>query len=175
MEQERALVQILVADPKTALLKSCWQGTEVMESVVSALKPISVLIDILSGEEQVIASCLKPLLNHLHSEALAEKEGESEDTALKSDIQHRVREYMKRKYKDDGSVKSTLNISCCLDPRFMLKNYSDEEAFVARQSIVQQGVIIVRQMEEQHPPGDEKGIESSQSTDASCSLRREDW
>jgi len=56
----------------------------------------------------VTASCLKPLLNNLHSEALAEKEGESEDTALKSDIQHRVREYMKRKYKDDGSIKSTL-------------------------------------------------------------------
>jgi len=120
----------------------------------------------LSGEEWATASCLKLLLNHLHSEALVEKEGESGDTALQSDIQHRIRGYTKRKYEGNGSVK---NISCCLDPRFMLKNYSDEEAFVTSQSIVQQGVIIVRQMEEQRPPGDEKGIESSQSTDASCS------
>ena len=83
LEQERALVQILGADPKTIHLKPRWQDTEVMESVVSALKPVSDLTDILSGEERVTASCLKPLLNHLHNEALAEKEG---DTTLKSDI-----------------------------------------------------------------------------------------
>ena len=112
LEQERALVQILGADPKTTHLKPRWQDTEVMESVVSALKPISDLTDILSGEERVTASCLKPLLNHLHNEALAEKEG---DTTLKSDIQQRIKEYMKRKY-DDESVMSTLNISCCLNP-----------------------------------------------------------
>ena len=87
-----------------------------MESIISALKPISDLTDILSGEECITASCLKPLLNHLHNEALAEK---GRDTPLKSDIQQRIKEYMKRKY--DVSVMSTLNISCCLDPRFMLK------------------------------------------------------
>ena len=86
LEQETALVQILGADPKTIPLKPSWQDTEVMESVVSALKPVSDLTDMLSGEERVTASCLKPLLNHLHSEALAEKEG---DTTLKSDIQKR--------------------------------------------------------------------------------------
>ena len=64
LEQERALVQILAADLKTMNLKPCWQYTEVMESVVLALKPISDLIDILSGEERITTSCLKPLLNH---------------------------------------------------------------------------------------------------------------
>ena len=73
LEQERALVQILGADLKTTHLKPRWQDTEVMESVVSALKPISDLTDILSGEERVTASCLKPLLNHLHNEELAEQ------------------------------------------------------------------------------------------------------
>ena len=110
MEQERPLVQILGADPKTIHLKLCWQDTEVMESVVSALKPVSDLTDILSGEERVTASCFNPLLNHLHNESLAEKEG---DTTLKSDIHKRIKEYMKTKY-DDESVMSTLNI-CCLD------------------------------------------------------------
>ena len=149
LEQERALVQILRADPKTTHLKPRWQDTEVMESVVSALKPISDLTDILSGEERVTASCLKPLLNHLHNEALAEKEG---DTTLKSDIQQRIKEYMKRKY-DDESVMSTLNISCCLDPRFMLKYCDDDdEAIAIRQSIIQQGLVIARRMEEQQPP-----------------------
>ena len=105
LEEERALVQILGADPKTTHLKPRWQDTEVMESVVSALKPISDLTDILSGEERVTASCLKPLLNHLQNETLAEKEG---DTILKSDIQQRIKEYVKRKY-DDESVMSTLS------------------------------------------------------------------
>ena len=83
------------------------------------------------------------MLNHLHNKALAEKEG---DTPLKSDIQQRIKEYMKRKY--DVSVMSTLNISCCLDPRFMHEN----EATAIRQSIIQQGVVIARRIEEQLPP-----------------------
>ena len=84
MELERALVQILR-----------WKDTEVIKSIVSALKPISDLTDVLSREERVIASCLKPLLNHLQNEALAEKEG---DPTLKNDIQLRIKQYMKAKY-----------------------------------------------------------------------------
>ena len=57
LEQERGLVQIQGADPTTIHLKPCWQDTEVMESIVSALKPVSDLTDILSGEESVTASC----------------------------------------------------------------------------------------------------------------------
>ena len=102
LEQERALAQILGADPKTAHLKPRWQDTEVIESIVSALKPVSDLTDVLSGEERVTASCLKPLLNHLQNEALAEKEG---DATLKSNIQLRIKQYMKAKY-DDESVLS---------------------------------------------------------------------
>jgi len=158
-------VQILGADPKTTHLKPRWQDTEVMESIVSALKPVSDLTDILSGEKRVTASCLKPLLSHLHDEALAEKEGELGGTTLKVDIQQRIKQYMKRKY-DDESIKSMLNISSCLDPRFMLKKCSDDETFFVRQSIVQQGVVIARRMEEQHPSRDER---EKESTDASCS------
>ena len=120
VEQERALVQILGADLKTTHLKPRWQDTEAMESVVSALKPISDLTDILSGEEHVTASCLKPLLDHLHNEAIAEKE---EDTTLKSDILQRMKLYMKRKYEDE-SVMSTLNISSqglCSSTAVMMK------------------------------------------------------
>jgi len=136
LEQERALVQILEADPKPTHLKPCWQDTEVMESIVSALKPVSDLTDFLSGEERVTASCLKPLLSDLHDEALAEKEEELGGATLKVDIQQRIKQYMKRKYDDDESIKSMLNISSCLDLRFMLKKCSDDKAFVVRQSIV---------------------------------------
>jgi len=44
---------------------------------------------------------------------------------------------------------------------------SDDETFVVHQSIVvQQGVVIARQMEEQHPSRDER---EKEFTDASCS------
>jgi len=142
LEQERALVQILEADPKTTHLKPHWQDTEVVESIVSALKLVSDLKDILSGEEWVTASCLKPLLSHLHDEALAEKEEELGGTTLKVGIQQRIKQYMKRKYDDDESIKSILNIPSCLDPRFMLKKCSDDEVFVVLQSIVQRRVVI---------------------------------
>ena len=59
-----------------------------MESVVSALKPVSDLTDILSGEEHITATCLKPLSNHLHNKLLAEKG----DTTLESDIQIRIKD-----------------------------------------------------------------------------------
>ena len=146
--QERALVQILGADPKTTHLNPRWQDTELMESIFSALKPISDLTDILSGEEHVTASCLKPLLDHMHNETFAEKEG---DTTLEYDIQQRIKQYMKRKYEDE-SVMSTLNIYSCLDTRFMLKYCNDDETIAIRQSIIQKGLIIARQIEEQQPP-----------------------
>ena len=63
---------------------------------VDCPKPISDLKNVFSGEECVTASCLRPLLKHLHNEViLAEKEG---DTTLKNNIQQRIKEYMKAKY-----------------------------------------------------------------------------
>jgi len=94
-----------------------------MESIVSALKPVSDFTDILSAEEHVTAPCLKPLLNHLFDEALVERE---EDATLTSDIQQRIKEYMKGKYEVE-SVINIINISCCLDPRSMVRYFDDEE------------------------------------------------
>jgi len=48
-----------------------------MESIVSALKSVSDVTDILSAEEHVTTSCLKPLLNHLFGEAMVEREGDT--------------------------------------------------------------------------------------------------
>ena len=114
------------------------------------LKPISDFTDILSTEECVTASCLKPLLNHLHNEALVQNEG---DTTLKSDNQERIKEYTKKKYEVE-SVINTLNISCYLDPcvHVMLRYFADEEVAAICQSIIQEGVIVVRRVEEQQPP-----------------------
>ena len=70
VEQEKAICQVLGADPKTAHLKLRWQDTEVMESIISALLLVSDLTDVLSCEQHVTASCLIPLITYLHKEAL---------------------------------------------------------------------------------------------------------
>ena len=48
------------------------------------------------------------------------------DADLKVDIQERILEYMKAKYVD-MDVRKLINISPCLDPRFMLTYSNDEE------------------------------------------------
>ena len=83
-----------------------------MECIVTALSPVS---DILSAEEKVTASCLRSLINHLCETLVCTEE----DAELKVDIQERIVEYMKAKY-EDTAVKKVINISTCLDPRFML-------------------------------------------------------
>ena len=116
IEQERAICQVLSMDPKCAHLKPRWQGTEVMECIITSLSPVSDLTDIFSAEERVTASCLRPLISHL-CEILSCKEG---DADLKVDIQERIVEYMKAKYVD-MDVRKLINISACLDPRFMIR------------------------------------------------------
>ena len=78
-----------------------------------------------SAEGRVTASCPRPLISCLtymirSCEILSCKEGR------KVDIQERILEYMKAKYVD-MDVRKLINISACLDPRFMLTYSNDEE------------------------------------------------
>ena len=107
IEQERAICQVLSMDPKSVHLKPQWQDTEVMECIVTSLSPVSDLTNILSAEERVTASCLRPLISHL-CEALSCEEG---DADLKVDIQQRIVQYMKGKYEDmDVHVRKGMQI-----------------------------------------------------------------
>ena len=144
IEQERAIVQASSTDPKTVHLKPRWQDTE---CVVAALSPVSDLTDVLSGEDKVTASCLRPLISHLYKE-LACKEGEAD---LKVDIQEKILRYMKEKYSDT-TVEKVINMSACLDPRFMLSYRSEDEITVVRQTMVEEGKVIARRLEEEMPP-----------------------
>ena len=68
---------------------------------------ISDLANFLSREECVTASCLKPWLNHLHVEALAEKE---KDTTLKSIQQEMKGECIKVKCTTNSPQEACMNI-----------------------------------------------------------------
>ena len=164
VEQEKAVCQVLGADPKTAHLKLRWQDTEVMESVISALLPVSDLTDVLSGEQCVTASCLIPLITHLCKEALSDDDTHTGSHTLKCDIQRKIREYMTNKY--EGEPKTIIGTAACLDPRFMLKYLSEEESTAVRQNVVQEGVIVARRIEEEIPDTSQNEDSHSQSVTA---------
>ena len=171
VEQEKAVCQVLGTDPKTAHLK---HDTEVMESVISALLPVSDLTDVLSGEQCVTASCLIPLITHLCKEALSDDDTHTSHT-LKCDIQRKIREYMTNKY--EGEPKTIIGTAACLDPRFMLNYLSEEESTAVRQNIVQEGVIVARRMEEEIPDTSQNEDSHSQSVTADMApvKKKESW
>jgi len=58
---------------------------------------------------------------------------------------------MKGKYEVE-SVINIINISCWLDPRFMVRYFDDEETTNTCQTIIQEGITVARRIEEQHSP-----------------------
>ena len=75
LEQEQALRQVLVGNRKTCHLVPSRQDIEVLELVNKALSPLAELTDILSGEEYVTVSSVRPLLQHLTETILKEGGG----------------------------------------------------------------------------------------------------
>jgi len=62
-------------------------STEIIESIMGALKPVAEFTNALSAEKLVPVSCLRPILDHLNTEAFVENE---EDTTLKKKYSTRL-------------------------------------------------------------------------------------
>lgn len=85
------------ADPRQGSSLN-WQDGDVLDSINKALKPVSELADIYSGENFVTASFLLSLLQLMKNEMLAEAD---EDTALTKDLQAGILTQLKLKYDND--------------------------------------------------------------------------
>ena len=162
LEQEKAVCQVLGADPKTNHLKLRWQDTEVIESIVGALKPVADFTDALAAEKQVTTSCLRPMMEHLNTEALVENEG---DTTLKKDIQHKIKQYMNTKY-DDDNTRELISLATILDPRFKSNYCTEEDKTTLQEKIIAEGKIVVRRIEESAAPGEITLTQASQQDEA---------
>ncbi|XP_051806757.1 zinc finger BED domain-containing protein 4-like isoform X4 [Acanthochromis polyacanthus] len=114
LEQNKALNQVLSEDRKTRHLVPTWQDIKVLESINSALKPLQEFTDILSGEEYVSVSYLKPVLHLLKSTTLAAKE---EDTDLTKTIKSKIIAYLEKHYSDPAT-RELLDVASLLNPRF---------------------------------------------------------
>ncbi|CAM4696307.1 unnamed protein product [Leuciscus chuanchicus] len=122
LEQCKALNHVLSTDKKTRHLTLTWQDIEVLESIHKALHPLQEFTDVLSGEDYVSVSYLKPVLHLLRTKTLAE---DQDDTNLTRAIKDRVLQYLKEKY-DDPATQELLDVTSFLDPRFKT-NYISQD------------------------------------------------
>ena len=120
LEQENAIRQVLGADRKTTHLIPTWQDTDVLDSLDKALSPLAEFTNIMSVEQYVSVSSLRPPLHHLKTEVLLEQEDES-DTTLTADIKQRVLTSMQRRHENED-VSELIDKAGFLDPCFRL-NY----------------------------------------------------
>lgn len=74
IEQIEAIRIVLGGDRNLSHLTPIWQDCDVLQSVAALLTPLKVMTDALSGEKYITILVIKPLLNHLISKILVEKE-----------------------------------------------------------------------------------------------------
>ncbi|XP_056441010.1 E3 SUMO-protein ligase ZBED1-like [Gadus chalcogrammus] len=125
LEQIPAIKRVL-DDRRHQHLIPSWQDIAVLESVNAALKPAADFTDLLSGENYVTVSSIKPVLKLLTEDVLKPSD---EDTTLTSDIKRKMCSVLEEKYRP-AALQATLAKSCLLDPRYRGNNfdeYAEEE------------------------------------------------
>ena len=99
-----------------------WQDCDVLQAIAAALKHLKVMIDVLSGKKYPTILAVKPLLNHLITEVLVDKE---EDIELTKEMKERIRVDMKLRYAVDSDIDHLLQVACFLNPRLKLAYVTD--------------------------------------------------
>ena len=94
----------------------------VFETGVAVLKPLSILMDALSGEKQVTISAILPVLKHIQK-ALAVTEGESRlDVEMKKAISNDL-----KGRNTSSEIQKLFGMACFVDPRFKDRHIEDNE------------------------------------------------
>ncbi len=138
LEQEPAIRQVLGSDRKSTHLIPTWQDLEVLEAINKALDPLSDFTDIMSGENYVTVSSVKPLLHHLKTNECLQ--GES-DTQLTKDIKKAVMTYLETKY-EDSATSELITLACVLDPRFKVDYVDKYDLEGIKEVIMIEGIAV---------------------------------
>ena len=147
LEQEKAIRQVLGSDRKTTHLIPNWQDVDVMESVDKVLVPLSEFTNILSMEHSVTVSSLKPLLHHLRTEVLIQKEN---DTELTKTLKQKIISSLLRRYNYDH-IDNLLDKATFVDPRFRLEYTDSEHIPTIKHLILQEAVELEKPSQDSSP------------------------
>ena len=83
LEQEACIRQVLAVDRKNAHLIPTRQDLDVLESMKAAIGQLDDFTDMLSGEQKVTVSAIKPVLHTLKSKVLRASENDTDLTKSK--------------------------------------------------------------------------------------------
>ena len=126
LEQQQAISSVLAEDRKNWYRMPTDTEFSILEAVVEVLKPLSYLIDALSGEKQVTASAVLPIMKHVKSKLSPG----SSDSRLAKEMKRTIWNDLETRYVDT-EVSEALNISSFLDPRFKDQHLQNKEDTVA--------------------------------------------
>ena len=136
LEQEKAVHQVLSNDRKTVPLIVTWQDIQVLESINKAIALIADLTDIISWEDYVTVSTVKPLLHPISIKALAV---ENDNTELTRDIKERIKPCLTEKYSDN-EVNMLLDMATKLNPRFKVDYISASDLAAVKERIIEEAL-----------------------------------
>ena len=145
LEQEEAVRIVLSSDRKTSHLIPSWQDTQIWESISKALSFIADLTDFLSGDSHVTIASIKPVLQILHSRALAE---DSSDIPLTREINKNVLDSLDFQYLD-SKLKKLLNVATLLDPQFKTDYVEGEDLASVEDMIIDHGLELIPESQAQ--------------------------
>ncbi|CAM4597903.1 unnamed protein product [Leuciscus chuanchicus] len=116
-----------------------------MEQLCLLLEPLSKLTDALASETRVTLSAIKPVLDHMNSDVLVEKDT---DTSLTKEMKKLKREDLKNRYSE--KAKRVMNMACFTDPRFKRSSLDESEASKIETDCVQEAVKLAEQVRDEH-------------------------
>lgn len=115
-----------------------------MEQLCQLLEPLSKLTDALASETQETLSAIKPVLDHINCDVLAEKDT---DTSLTKEMKNVMREDFKKSYTE--KAKRVKNMACFIDPCFKRSSLDESEASKIDTDCVQEAVMLAAQVREE--------------------------
>ena len=139
-EQQKAICIVLASDRRCISLLSSLDF-ESIDSMISVLKPLRELTDILAAEKRVSISAVKPLVQRICNKML---ESDSKDTDLAKDMKARIKCDLLRRY-DDPEVDRLLSLCSFVDPHF--KRRLSEEDRLAAISMVKKELLEMDEAE----------------------------
>ena len=86
----------------------------------------------------MLVSSIKAVINHIHNDALSAKD---DDVPLAKDIKRRICKDLDSTYLDT-KIKTLLNVTSFLDPRFKMEHVAEEDRIATKEVVIGEGLGV---------------------------------